>query len=206
MPTSRADVAADLLNKFRRAERTREKVEGLYRRGELSRADVETVYEGLLLQSATHLENFLEDLFRRTVLGSLDFPPSRVVPRVAVGSNLVLTGLLLMGGKRYIDWLPYERTKELAGRFLRGGRPFSELTSTDEAALDRVARTRNAVAHKSPHALDVFERLVIGGAPLLPSERSPAGYLRSQFRISPPVTQLESMFGDMARVASQLCR
>ena len=47
---------------------------------------------------------------------------------------------------------------------------------------------------------------MIGAAPVLPIERTPAGYLRTVFRVAPDQTRYEEIAGTCAILARKLCR
>jgi hypothetical protein len=51
-----------------------------------------------------------------------------------------------------------------------------------------------------------FEAEVIGAAPVLPAERTPAGYLRTVFRMAPNQTRYEEIANTCAMLARKLCR
>jgi hypothetical protein len=94
-------------------------------------------------------------------------------------SNRALKDILLQG-RSYLDWIPIDRTIERADIYLNGGRPFSELTDGDRSTIKTITMIRHAIAHQGEHAKRVFREKVIGSSALLPVEKRPAGYLRSQ--------------------------
>jgi hypothetical protein len=111
----------------------------------------------------------------------------------------------MLGGKAYADWLPYHHTEKRAHAFFRGGQPFCNLDKAELKSLDRILTIRHAVAHQSRAARRKFETEVIGSIPLLPAERTPAGFLRSVFSVTPPQTQYEDIAGTCALLARKLC-
>ena len=112
---------------------------------------------------------------------------------------------VVLGGRAFVDWLPYSYTEKRAKAFFRAGEPFSRLTKLEKTSLDRIVTIRHAVAHQSRSASRKFEDEVIGASPLLPAERTPAGFLRSVFRIAPPQTQYEDIATTCALLARKLC-
>ena len=64
---------------------------------------------------------------------------------------------------------------------------------------------RNAIAHKSRHALRVFSEKVIDDQNLLSQEKKPVGYLRSNYATSPPQTRYELIIFNMVQIARKLC-
>jgi hypothetical protein len=119
-------------------------------------------------------------------------------------SNTALLEILHQGDK-YLVWLPFGNTEARAKLYLKDGRPFSELTDGDKSMIKTITTIRNAIAHKSPHALAEFQRTVIGSLALLRFERSPAGFLRSQVRAGPAQNRFEVYAAELGRVASVLC-
>jgi hypothetical protein len=111
----------------------------------------------------------------------------------------------MLGGRAYVDWLPYHHTEKRAEAFFRSGLPFCSLEKNDKKQLEQIIVIRNAVAHQSRAALRKFENEVIGPAPLLPKERTPAGYLRSVFRTAPAQTRYEDIASTCALLARKVC-
>jgi hypothetical protein len=145
----------------------------------------------------------MEDLFVGLLTRQIR-PGRNVHPRVSFQSHTVAREIML-GGRPYVDWLPYHFTDKRADAFFRGGRPFSNLDKADKKSLERMLTIRHAVAHQSRAARKKFEEEVIATAPLLPGERTPAGFLRSVFRVTPPQTQYEDIAATCALLARKLC-
>ena len=180
-------------------EMTRKKIERLCSQGCLVRRDVERVYEGLYLDAITSLEATIEDLFIRIITGrSL---PTDVVVRVLFNSSQVARDVVLGGERRYLDWFPYNRTEKRAKAFLRGGRPFTQLSAAEKKVLEEMLIIRNAIAHKSPHARKRFQAFVTN-FPLISRERTPAGFLRS--KISMTTTRFQFYAFEMVRIIQLL--
>jgi hypothetical protein len=204
MPKPAKSLADDFVNRLRKFERSRSKLERLLLRGQVSRHDVSLFYEGIFLRTVTSFETLMEELFLGFLTGSL-YGASSVRPRVQFRSSAVARDVML-GGKAYVDWLPYHFTEKRANAFFRGGLPFRFLDRTEVRSLERLLTIRNAVAHQSHAARKRFESEVLGSAPLLPIERTPAGFLRSVFSTAPPKTQYEDIAGTCALLARKLCR
>jgi hypothetical protein len=184
-------------------ERSRAKVERLAARGHFTHNDACLFYEGIFLRTVTAFEGLMEDLFVGLLAGGIS-PSRNVHPRVTFQSHSVARDVIL-GGRPYVDWLPYNHTHKRADAFFRGGYPFCNLTNTDRKELERILLIRHAVAHQSRSAREKFDRNVIGAAPLMPRERTPAGYLRSVFRVSPTQTRYEEIASTCAMLARKLC-
>jgi hypothetical protein len=191
------------VSQLRRFDRARANVESLLLSGHVSPDDASLFYEGIFLRTVTTLEGLLEDLFVGLLAGSIT--PSRTVhARVTFRSHRVAREVML-SGRAYVDWLPYHHTEKRAEAFFRGGLPFCNLDKNDKKQLDQIIVIRNAVAHQSRTALRKFENEVIGTTPLLPAERTPAGYLRSVFRTAPAQTRYEDIANTCATLARKVC-
>ncbi|MDJ0579164.1 hypothetical protein [Crocosphaera sp.] len=109
----------------------------------------------------------------------------------------------ILGGQRYLDWLPYDNTIKRAKIFFHNGIPFDNLDDDQKTYLGRYHKIRNAIAHKSPKSQADFNK-IIQNLPLLPSQKSPAGYLRSKPRGQQ--TQYEIASAQLIQIALNLCR
>ncbi len=186
-------------------ELTRRRAERLVISGHLPRRDVERVYEGLFLSAITRFEVFVEELFLGLLAGKIAPDSCNAVLRAQFGSAQAARDIV-MRGRKYVDWLPYDRTEEIAIAFFEGGRPFTNLGAADKANLRLWLILRHAIAHKSKHAQEQLRKHVIGATPLAPRESTPAGYLRSQYRIAPPRTRFETFLDDIRAVGTAISR
>ncbi|MCX5885671.1 MAG: hypothetical protein NT096_07160 [Proteobacteria bacterium] len=194
-----------LISHLNNLDKTRIKMEALLKSGVIVRRDIEQVYEGLFMGSITSLENWIENLFIGLMVGRIKHPSSLVVPRVSFNSDRIAREVTF-GGRSYLDWLPYEKyTKKRAKAFFRNGVPFTNLDNKDIKKLNILYTVRNAIAHKSPHSLSLFQKEIIGSNPVSQQERNPAGYLRSIFRISPSQTRYENFITEMVLTVKKLC-
>lgn len=184
-------------------ERTRLKMEQLLIDGCIVRRDIEQVYEGMFISSITLFENWLEKLFIGLLVGRVQLKSS-VVPRVTFRSDKVARDVIF-GGQNYVDWFPYRYTEKRAEAFFRNGLPFKCLMSPDKKVLENILYIRNAIAHKSSYAVSTFKDEVIGNTPLRPQEQTPAGFLRSRFRITPTQTRYENIVTEIVSIARKLC-
>lgn len=174
--------------------------------GVLPRPDAEQIYEALFVNTLTAFEGFLEDLFVGLLVegNGLTTRQSAFGRRVTVRTHRIARELVFGPGRRYADWFPYDRTEERARLFFTGGRPFSSLSDADRSLIERCLVIRNAIAHRSGHSRDRFEREIIGQRALLPRERRPAGYLRAPFRSNPPQTRYENLAAELLLLARKL--
>lgn len=180
-------------------------MEFLLDEGRLVRRDIEQVYAGLYLDAITSFEHFIEHLFIGLIVQSIIPASLKIIPRITFKSYGVACDVVF-GGKNYVDWLPYTYTEKRAKVFFRNGFPFTQLEKIDKNRLEQIMYIRNAIAHKSKYSLEKFEKEVIGSLPLNPRERTPTGFLRSIFRITPRQTRFENLVGDMAEISRKLCK
>ena len=203
-----ANPSATLSDKFaghlRYLEFTRRKMESLLATRSIVNRDINQVYAGLYLDVFTSFEQLIEDLFLGLLSGRLSSRSALVVPSITFrNSNLVRE--IVYGGRRYVDWLPYDRTEQLADRFFHQGRPFSSLNNVEKRQIRDCYYIRNAIAHNSEHSMRVFRQEVIGNQNLLPRERNPIGYLRSVFRAAPRQRRYEILIFNLALIVRKLC-
>ena len=182
-------------------EATRRKVEFLVASNSMTRREAERVYEGLFMRAITTFEAFLEELFYMAVLGKSGHSKDRAFPRAKFQSRAVLSEFIL-GGRDYVDWLPYPATEVRASVYLRKGRPFSELNEGQKSKLKQWHLTRNAIAHPGRFAQEQFRYKVIGEMTLLPHEKTPAGFLRSM--LQPNLRRFESVLREMQKIGLDL--
>jgi len=196
----------DLHRRLRALDSTRVRIESLADDGEVGEHDVRRMYEGLFLNAVASFEAFLEEVFVSILVRNKASTPldGKINPKIVVLSHSVAREILIGPGRPYTEWLPYIRTLEKAEIFLTGGRPFSTLPDQLKGQLTRCQLIRNAIAHQSRAAKTRFETGVIAGLPLPPRERTPAGYLRSNHSLSPPLTRFEFLFTQMGLSAQML--
>lgn len=180
-------------------------MEGLYAEGRIVLRDLHSVYEALFITACSSFEAFLEAQFFAVLEERATFAKKRkVVLRMKPTTSAALRDILLQG-KDYLTWLPFSHTEERAKLYLKDGRPFSELDGGSKSKIKTVHLIRNAMAHRSDHSKKLFDEKVIGDMALLPIERKPAGFLRSQVRAAPVVIRFEVYMQDLSAIARLLC-
>jgi hypothetical protein len=186
-------------------EQTRGKMENLLATGQIGTNDIEQVYTGLYLDIFTEFESSLEALFLGLLSGTF-YSKAVIIQRRARIQPVTMTRQVVFGVKSYLDWLPYkEHTVRMAKNFFVDGKPFTLLADNQVSELDDYCVIRNAIAHKSESANTKFQTM-IAGLPLLPSEKSPAGYLRSRPYASMPVqTQYEIAVLELEDMLRTIC-
>mgnify|MGYP001568086396 CR=1 FL=1 len=203
MSSKASAVADEFRSHLNRLASTRAKFENLFASKKIKRHDVEQVYVGLYLDAVVSFERFIETLFIGYLVGRIRPSSKRIVPRISFSSEKVARDVVF-GGQNYVDWFPYRYTEKRAVAFYRNGLPFTGLQDADKKAIERLLTIRNAIAHRSSYSMRTFEKNVIGSLPLTGRERSPAGYLRSIFRITPDQTRYENLVAEMAGIAQKL--
>jgi hypothetical protein len=201
-------MQADVLKRFQRhlekIEITRTRMDSLHSQGQIALRDLESVYEALFLRAVTSFEAFLEELFIAILREKTRYSQRRVSLRMKATSSAALLEILLQG-KDYMQWLPFNETERRARLYLKGGKPFSDLTDGDKSMMKTISTIRNAIAHRSEFAMNQFATKVVGNQPLLPRERTPAGYLRVPVGARPATTKFDSYMGELSRLSATLC-
>ena len=204
MPRDAITLALQYTAHLRYLDITREKMERLFTNGVIVRRDIEQVYVGLYMDCMTSLETVFEDLFVGLLSGRY-FVSSRSNIALITFRNRRAVRPMVYGGRRYVDWIPYDQTIDRAKIFFQNGEPFTNLNAAQRQFIEQCALVRNALAHKSMHAKRRFENGVLGNQQLTPRERTPAGYLRGTFRVAPTQTRYEHFTMSMAAIAQTLC-
>jgi hypothetical protein len=185
-------------------ESTRAKMEGLFLTGHINLQDIEHSYAGLYMELFTDFEALLEDLFFGLYNGSYISRNYTIRRKSKITPNGEIQPIVY-GGKSYVNWLPYgEHTLKRAILFFHLGEPFRQLTTAEINLITNYHTIRNAIAHKSPNSLNLFNRLT-AALPLLPIERTPTGYLRSKPG-GVGQTQFEIAAIELKLLTNKLCR
>ncbi len=184
-------------------DNTRKKLEVAYQKGELTKSDIERVYDGLFVNIVASFENFLEEIFFGILTGKR-FTSNVIRPKATYQSEPIARSIIL-GKQPFLKWLPYKDNIEaMAELYFPNGEPFSLLTQGERGTIQEAIYVRNAVAHKSPYALKKFKDSVVGTRTLPTREKTPSGYLRGNFRASPAQTRYENLVFSLVFVANKL--
>jgi hypothetical protein len=200
------NVLSRLRTRIERLDVIRNRMESLLRRNKITSKDVESVYESLFMRAVVAFETFLEELFFAIAHGKIKYSSRKITCKLSGISEDVIQDIVHQG-KSYVNWIPYESTKQRVLLYMRivgskandCGRPFLELKKPQTDSLGNIVIIRNALAHSSNHAMNEYKSKIIGNRPLLPAEKSPAGYLRvkdaasGQTRFEGYVTELISI-------------
>lgn len=204
MPSPADRLSSQFSGHLQYLEYTRAKMERLFAKGDIVNRDINQVYSGLYLEVITSFERFIENLFIGLLSGTHTVNARTVVPLIAFRSKRAV-GPIVFRERSYLDWLPYDRTKERAKQFFQSGVPFSCLADPDEQLIQQCMFIRNAIVHNSKYALERFELHVLGNQNLMSWEKKPAGYLRSVLRTSPNQNRYENFIQRIASIATKLC-
>lgn len=146
----------------------------LHGRGQMTLGSADSIYESALLNLVTAFEVFLEELFYSVLLNASQMPDAggAVTFRDRVHAEEVL-----LGGRQYLDWMPFDLHTIPRGKRLLIESPFSRLERhpDERAFLRELIVVRNAIAHESGTARTKFQSLTTG---LRPRRRTPAGLLQ----------------------------
>lgn len=206
MAKHRRELAQELNAKLQSLEYTRVRIERLYAESHIAQRDKKHVYEGLFLKAYVQFESFIENLFFGLIVSnSAIHTPSTIVPLVKINSHAVARKLA-MGDKNYLDWLPYSNMKKHTEKLLRGGKPFSSLSSNQKQDLVTLSVIRNAIAHESDHSIEQFHAKVATSSTLKPSERRPSGFLMGIYRANPSETRYQLYASKMSQIAFHLVK
>lgn len=193
-----------LQKKLKRLEQIRNKQESLFVSNQIALRDVEEVYGALFLNTVASFEGFVEDLFMGLLAGKIGTTHSNINVRVKIQSYMVARDVFLRE-RKYFKWLPYENTIEAAKSFFTGGRPFSNVSQSEESLLDRCVTIRNAIAHQSRHAVNAYKQHVLAKLTLAPREKRPKAFLRAQFAGVPSINYYEHYIAEILKIANKLC-
>ncbi|MEL4898411.1 hypothetical protein [Crocosphaera sp. Alani8] len=194
----------DFKSRVQERDRKRNKIEELFTNNILDQNDIFIFYDGLFIGLFTDFEKFIEELFLGLLQEEITINECTIneICKVTISPKSEINSVIL-AGQRYLNWLPYEKTIERARIFFHDGIPFTNLDSDQKNNLRYYHRIRNAIAHKSPKAEADFYK-IIQNLPLLPSQKTPAGYLRSKPRGQE--TQYEIASTQLIQIALDLCR
>lgn len=157
--------AKKLLDSFKEKviskELVRSKMEDLLASRNIEEADILFIYDGLFLSLFTDFEKFLEDLFFGLIQGRIYIEGTRIdsIRKVKVSPQEEIESVIL-AGKVYLEWLPYQKTIDRAKIFFINGDPFNRLDNNQRGVMGEYHKIRNAIAHKSLKAQSDFDRVI----------------------------------------------
>ncbi len=165
-------------------------------------ADINLVFAGAYVSYVAYFESQIEVLFVGLLTGRLQHPDPTVRPLVGM-PNARTAKSLILGGKRYVDWLPYDQqTRPRSLAFFDAGAPFARLDDSKVKALERASVLRNALAHSSDHSQRRFSETFVSGRSLPPAQQRPAGFLRGKHSLTQ--NKLEVQLSELIAVMTLL--
>src|SRR6266849_9819453 len=105
-------------------------MERLYTQSMIAKRDVEHIYGAIFLGVYASFEGMLEDLFLKLLTARVRVPHS-VRSKVTFRSDMTARGVVF-GDRKYLDWVPYDRTVKRAENLFYGGRPFTRLDANEK--------------------------------------------------------------------------
>lgn len=196
-------VADDLTAQSRGLNDYLGRAERLFAERRLPRVDLHRAYAGAFLSFYVDLETSIESVFMGLLMGRLRHSRTKVRPLLKISSENVARNVV-RGGRPYVNWLPYDATKQRAKVFLASGEPFASVTADQAQAFERARIMRNALAHASSHAAKQFRRTFTENLALPPVQRKPAGYLRGKHTLGQ--TRFEYLLAECMISIRTLCK
>ena len=204
MAKSSVNLLDSFEGKLKGLEQTRKKLEDLFSNGPLVLRDIEEVYAALFLDVMVSFEGMIEELFIGLLAGKIHSRYSDVNVRVKIQSRIVARDVVLQG-RKFLNWLPYDRTITIANVFFTAGRPFTFITEDEKKHIAKCLTIRHAIAHQSQHAISKFKKEILQGLSLTPRDRRPKSFLRAQFSANPPTNNYHRLVSDLLKIARKLC-
>jgi len=171
--------------------------------GNIRITDVELVYSSSFLAVCSRWEAFLEEILYEAVCGDTGGVPEN--RRLASFRNRKhLEQVLLYPGKDYLSISSVREAERLAALFVKDGMPISVIDAQSRTYLQQATWIRNAVAHQSSYALEIFRTKVPGVTQLTPTKRFPGAFLRHEFRQSPSQKRCELYFAVFQKAAKDV--
>lgn len=185
------------LAELKKLEVTRLRIEQIHNSGQLFKRDIEFVYESLFLKSLVNLESLLEELF----VGILykKYGTKKKYNNYSFESRKKILDILLFD-RNFLEWLPYSKMKARAELYFCNGKPFSNLNDRQLSFLKKSMVIRNAIAHKSKYSNEKFKSQILKAEAMPIGIKTPAQYLRYEFRTSPSKIKYEVYMSELAQI------
>ena len=179
------------------------RVEGQYAASRLQLSDILLVYASSFLSACAKWEALIEACMFEAACGRPSTRPGNF-RHVRFRSRQHLRELLLYPNRDYLPVQSVKAATEVTALLINEGRPISGISEPNRTHLQQAGWIRNAIAHESAFALRVFREKVPGVAAMLPNQRTPARFLRSEFRINPRQRRYELYFAAMSSAAREI--
>jgi hypothetical protein len=168
----------------------------------MAATDADLLYESTYLSAVGYFEAVLEGLLVEFCVG----PRGRKTGHYALVKVRYRDAFrtVLLQGKKYVNVLPYKDFLETTKLYLNEGKPFTEIDAGDREILADAILIRNAIAHRSAHAVKRF-RASVAGVTSLPAHRQyPGPLLRREYRAHPKQYWYELYFDTFEKVSMLL--
>lgn len=198
------EFASQNKNRLDRLRQCCSRVDQLQKNGALNAGASDLIYESTFLSAICLFEGVLDTLLTEFVCGKIS--------RKAGHFSLLKTRsranyrTILFRGRKYIDFLPYSELILTVRLYLNEGKPFTTVDKDDQEILAQAWLIRNAIAHRSSHALAKFRQSVTGVNTLPPNRQFPGPLLRRIYRAFPNQQWYQLYFDTFDKVALFLAR
>ncbi len=199
------DEVERFIRQISRLRRCCQRIEAQFKRDGLRVTDVLLVYTSSFLSACARWEALLEESLFEVVCGRESTRRGNF-RHATFRSRSHFRNVLLYPKKDYLSLHSLRSTIDLASLYVNAGRPFSEISETNQTHLEQAMWIRNSIAHQSDFALRVFREKVPGLGSLLPNQRMPGHFLRFEFRTSPSQRRYELYFGAFQSAAREMER
>lgn len=197
---------------FSQLEKVRSKNEVLFNSGHLAVRDISQLYRGLFLDGYISFESFLEETFIGLLQESncIGHAANPVLP--VYSAQMARWLLFSISKKKYLDWIPYFITEELAKIFFkRKGYPFTDsghIDSSDKNFMNNeLPVVRNTLSHSSQFARNKFNELLDREYySLSTQERKPINFIRHIYKRTPKTTLFEEYMQRMLKIAYNIAK
>jgi hypothetical protein len=200
---SRLDrILKNLQRRLVRLTNSRARADELLVASDIGIRDCELLYEATFLTGMAAFEDTLGEMLIEMVSGHKGSRAGNSCLITARSRDVLRT--IMLGDDDYLKILPIDNIITLASRFLKPPIPFDIPDLGDRSRLSDALRIRNAIAHRSPFALDTFRKKVMGVGTLAANRRYPGPFLRQEFRTAPPQTRHELYLSSLFKISADI--
>ncbi len=165
----------------------------------------ELVIRFAFLQGFLAWESFLDESFTLYLLGEKApkgrRPKREHTPRRRKDAERLITG----ADRKYADWTKTDNLRKRSRTLFRRNDPFDVPLKTNNSQFEEMGTIRNAIAHRSAHSKEEFQKLVRRFFKTYPPNLTVGKFLSLQVpKSSPPQTFLKYYFGSVIATAEQI--
>ncbi len=181
------------------------RIEEQFAANRLRTTDVELVYASSFLSVCAQWEGLLEAVIYEVGCGEGSRKRGNA-RAVTFKKRSHLEQLLLFPSKDYLGISTVKQAESLTRILVPSGMPVATIDEPSRTLLQQAGWIRNAIAHESDHALQLFRKKVPGVEQLHSNKRYPAPFLRHEFRQSPIQRRLDVYFAAFQKSAEDMGR